>query len=78
MAQAAETTPKPGNIWVGDEDARAAVEQLTRDVGMQPLHGGPLELAGAAETFAVMLINITNDLDEGLVLYSFGAPTRQQ
>jgi Cytochrome bd terminal oxidase subunit I len=27
---------RPNNIWVGD-DARAAVEQLSRDIGMRPV-----------------------------------------
>ena len=74
LEQAAETSPKPGNIWVGDEDARAAVEQLTRDIGMEPLHGGPLELASAQETFALMLMGIVSDRGEGLLYYRFAAP----
>jgi 8-hydroxy-5-deazaflavin:NADPH oxidoreductase len=74
LAQAAETSPKPGNIWVGDEEARPAVEQLTRDIGMTPLHGGPLELASVQEGFAVMLIGIKNDLGEGLTYYRFASP----
>jgi predicted dinucleotide-binding enzyme len=74
LEQAAETAPKPGNIWVGDEGARFAVEQLTRDIGMEPLHAGPLELASAAETFALMLVNIVRDLDQGLLYYRFAPP----
>ncbi len=74
LEQAAETSRRPGNIWVGDEDARAAVEELTRDIGMDPLHGGPLELASAQETFALMLVNIVRDLDQGLLYYRFATP----
>ena len=74
LEQAAEIAPKPGNIWVGDEGARFAVEQLTRDIGMEPLHAGPLELAPAAETFALMLVNIVRDLDQGLLYYRFAPP----
>jgi predicted dinucleotide-binding enzyme len=74
LEQAAETSPSPGNIWVGDENARAAVEQLTRDIGMEPLHGGPLELASVQEAFAVMLMGIVADRDEGLLYYRFGSP----
>jgi predicted dinucleotide-binding enzyme len=74
LEQAAETSPRPGNIWVGDENARAAVEQLTRDIGMEPLHGGPLELASVQEAFAVMLMGIVADRDEGLLYYRFGSP----
>ena len=74
LEQAAQTSPKPGNIWVGDEGARAAVEQLTRDIGMEPLHGGPLELASVQEAFAVMLMGIVRDRDEGLLYYRFASP----
>jgi predicted dinucleotide-binding enzyme len=74
LEQAAETSPKPGNIWVGDEGARAAVEQLTRDIGMEPLHGGPLELASVQEAFPVMLMGIVQDLGEGLLCYRFASP----
>ena len=74
LEQAAETSPKPGNIWVGDDGARAAVEQLTRDIGMEPLHGGPLELASVQESFAVMLMGIVADRDEGLLYYRFASP----
>jgi predicted dinucleotide-binding enzyme len=74
LEQAADTVPAPGNIWVGDEEARAAVEQLTRDIGMEPLHGGPLELASVQEAFAVMLMGIVADRDEGLLLYRFASP----
>jgi len=74
LEQAAETSQRPGNIWVGDENARAAVEQLTRDIGMEPLHGGPLKLASVQEAFAVMLMGIVADRDEGLLYYRFGSP----
>jgi predicted dinucleotide-binding enzyme len=74
LEQAAEASSKPGNIWVGDEEARAAVEQLTRDIGMEPLHGGPLELASVQEAFAVMLMGIVADRGEGLIYYRFASP----
>jgi predicted dinucleotide-binding enzyme len=66
----AEPTP-PQNIWVGDEAARATVEQLTRDIGMRPAYGGPLEQAATQEAFASVLISIVNDLGEGLLFYRF-------
>ena len=72
--QAAETSPQPGNIWVGDEDARDAVEQLTRDIGMEPLRGGSLALAAVQESFGVMLMGIVADRDEGLLYYRFASP----
>lgn len=72
--QAADTSPRPGNIWVGDNDARAAVEQLTRDIGMEPLNGGALELASVQESFGVMLMGIVADSNAGLLYYRFAPP----
>jgi 8-hydroxy-5-deazaflavin:NADPH oxidoreductase len=45
----ADADPKPGNIWSGDDDARAVVEQLNRDAGYEPVHAGDLESAAAQE-----------------------------
>jgi hypothetical protein len=72
--QAAATTTRPNNIWVGDEGARAAVEQLSRDIGMEPLNGGPLEHAAIQEAFAKMLMSIVKDAGDGLLFYRFAAP----
>jgi hypothetical protein len=41
---------------------------------MEPLHGGPLELASVQEAFAVMLMGIVSDRDEGLLYYRFASP----
>lgn len=71
---AAEAPNRPDNIWVGDEAARAAVEQLTHDAGMQPRHGGPLDRAGTQEAFAAMFVAIVNDADSGLLYYRFAPP----
>jgi predicted dinucleotide-binding enzyme len=40
---------RPSNIWSGDEEARAVVEQLNRDAGYEPIYAGPLENAAAQE-----------------------------
>jgi len=40
----------PGNIWCGDEEARAVVEQLNRDAGFDPIYAGGLDKAGLQET----------------------------
>jgi predicted dinucleotide-binding enzyme len=74
--QAAATTARPNNLWVGDEGARAAVEQLSRDIGMEPLNAGPLEHAAIQEAFAKMLMAIVRDADDGLLFYRFAAPER--
>ena len=64
----------PHNLWVGDEGARAAVERLSRDIGMEAIHGGPLERAATQEAFAHLLIAAVKDKDAGLLFYRFFAP----
>ncbi|MDA0180375.1 hypothetical protein OJ997_08710 [Solirubrobacter phytolaccae] len=75
--QAQNAPEPPHNLWVGDEDARAAVEQLTRDIGMEAVHGGPLTSAAAQEAFAQLYITAVQDLDAGLLFYRFFAPKPQ-
>ncbi len=72
--QAAAASSRPSNIWVGDEGARAAVEQLSRDIGMEAVNGGPLERAATQEAFGYMLVSIVQDRNEGPVFYRFAAP----
>lgn len=76
FGEAAAASARPNNIWVGDEGARAAVEALSRDIGMEPLNGGPLEHASIQEAFAKMLMGFVRDADDGLLFYRFAAPRR--
>jgi 8-hydroxy-5-deazaflavin:NADPH oxidoreductase len=41
---------KASNLWCGDEGARAAVEQLSRDAGYEPVSLGALSNAGVQES----------------------------
>jgi 8-hydroxy-5-deazaflavin:NADPH oxidoreductase len=45
-----EARARPSNLWCGDEEARAVVEQLTRDAGYEPVYCGPLGNAAAQES----------------------------
>ena len=74
LDQAATASSRPNVIWVGDEGARAAVEQLCRDIGMEPLNAGPLENAAIQEEFAKMLVAMLRDAGEGPLFYRFAAP----
>ena len=74
LDQAATASSRPNNIWVGDEGARAAVEQLSRDIGMEPLNGGPLENAAIEEEFAKILVAMLRDSGDGPLFYRFAAP----
>jgi predicted dinucleotide-binding enzyme len=73
--QASAAANRPQNLWVGDEEARAAVEQLTHDMGMEAVYGGPLARAATQEAFALMLMSIVKDADAGLLFYRFAPPS---
>jgi predicted dinucleotide-binding enzyme len=45
-----EARAKPSNVWCGDQEARTAVEQLSRDAGYEPVCMGPLANAAAQES----------------------------
>jgi len=74
LDQAEAASTRPNNLWVGDEGARAAVEQLSCDIGMQAVHGGPLERAATQEAFARILVSIVQDAGVGPLFYRFAAP----
>lgn len=48
--QLGATRAKPSNLWCGDEETRAAVEQLSRDAGYEPVGMGPLVNAALLES----------------------------
>jgi 8-hydroxy-5-deazaflavin:NADPH oxidoreductase len=63
---------KPENIWTGDEEARDVVEQLNRDAGYEPLHGGSLENARAQEDFLPVFVGISKQV--GPFVYRMAPP----
>ena len=63
---------RPGNLWTGDEEAREVVEQLNRDAGYEPLHGGPLENARAQEDFLALWVGISKEI--GPFFYRMAPP----
>jgi 8-hydroxy-5-deazaflavin:NADPH oxidoreductase len=74
LDQASATRTRPNNLWVGDEGARGAVEQLSRDIGMEAVYGGPLERAATQEAFAEILVSIVQDAGAGPLFYRFAPP----
>ena len=44
-----DTSVRPSNFWCGDEEARAATEELSRDAGYGPVCAGGLEQARMLE-----------------------------
>lgn len=54
----ASATTTPGNVWCGDEESRAVVEQLSRDAGYDPIHAGGLDKASVMESALQFLFAI--------------------
>jgi 8-hydroxy-5-deazaflavin:NADPH oxidoreductase len=49
---------RPGNLWCGDEEARAVVEQLNHDAGFDPIYAGGLENAALQESMLRLVFSI--------------------
>jgi 8-hydroxy-5-deazaflavin:NADPH oxidoreductase len=65
--------PRPGNLFVADDEAREVAERLIRDAGFEPVYGGDLDNARALEDFVSVLAAITND-SGGQPFYRFWRP----
>jgi hypothetical protein len=65
----AEARVRPSNLWCGDEEARAVVEQLNRDAGYDPVYTGPLENASAQENLLAVIFAISESM--GPYVYRF-------
>ena len=68
----ADAKPRPGNIWVGDEEARQVVEQLTRDAGYDPVYAGGLDKAPTQEHAIDIVFAISQEM--GPCFYRFAPP----
>lgn len=71
--QLKNTRARPSNIWTGDEEARAVVEQLNRDAGYDPVYAGGLENARAQEEMLGIIFAI-NQNGLGPFVYRMAAP----
>lgn len=54
----ADATQTPGNVWCGDEAARAVVEELSRAAGYDPICAGGLDKAAVSESALQFLFAI--------------------
>jgi 8-hydroxy-5-deazaflavin:NADPH oxidoreductase len=63
----------PTNLFAGDDEARAAVEQLSRDAGYEPVSAGPLENARVLED-SIRLLSAIGQAGLGQFVYRFAAP----
>jgi predicted dinucleotide-binding enzyme len=67
---------RPGNLWCGDEEARAAVEQLSADAGFDAIGAGGLENAGAQEAALAIVFAVARDGGMGPFFYRMAPPGR--
>jgi predicted dinucleotide-binding enzyme len=67
-----ETRVRPSNVWSGDDEARAVVEQLIRDAGYDPVRIGGLDMAAAQEAMIQPFFGIMKD--SGPFLYKMAPP----
>jgi predicted dinucleotide-binding enzyme len=65
---------KPSNLWSGDEQARAAVEQLSRDAGYEAVSMGPLTNAALQESMLAPIFAIAQA--SGPFVYRIAPPEK--
>jgi len=64
---------RPSGLYCGDEEARAATEQLIRDAGFEPVRIGDLGQARALEDFLAVLMGIAGS-GMGQTFHRFAPP----
>jgi 8-hydroxy-5-deazaflavin:NADPH oxidoreductase len=64
---------RPGNLYVAEEGALEATEQLIRDAGYEPVFAGGLENARMLEEHLRLLMAINNE-GMGRIFYRYWAP----
>ena len=64
---------RPSLVYSGDdEEAKATVSTLIRDLGFDPVDAGPLEVARYSEPFTLLMARLAYEGDEGpAVAYRF-------
>lgn len=75
LGQIGQARARPGNLWCGDDGARAVVEQLNRDAGYDPIYAGGLENAALLEQ-AVQLMFAVAQGGMGQFFYRVAPPDR--
>jgi 8-hydroxy-5-deazaflavin:NADPH oxidoreductase len=62
----------PSLVYCGDDvEAKETVAQLIRDVGLEPVDGGGLDVAPQVEAFAQLVIGIAYGQGRGPFFYRF-------
>jgi hypothetical protein len=73
--QIASASSPPGNLWCGDEEARSAVEQLSRDAGYEPIYAGDLSNASIQESLLQLVFSVAQG-GMGQFFYRMAPPDR--
>lgn len=71
-SQLGKAKMRPSNLWCGDEQARQAVEQLSRDAGYEPVCMGPLSNAALQESLIAPVFAIAQV--SGSFVYKIAVP----
>jgi predicted dinucleotide-binding enzyme len=71
----ADAGERPGNLWCGDDEAREAVETLSRDAGYEPINAGPLENCAAQEQLLKLVFAVAQG-GMGPFFYRMAPPDR--
>jgi hypothetical protein len=66
---------RPANLFAADDDAREAVDQLTRDAGYEPVYAGGLDQARALEEHLALMFAV-NRAGLGPFFYRMWSPRR--
>ena len=72
-SQLREARKPPSNLWCGDDEARAVVEQLSRNAGYDPVYAGPLTNA-ADQEHLIKIIFAINQGGLGPFVYRIAHP----
>ena len=64
-----EARVRPSSLWCGDEEAREAVEQLSRHAGYDPVYTGSLKSAARQEAMIELILGIGESI--GPFVYRF-------
>jgi predicted dinucleotide-binding enzyme len=67
-----QSSSRPSNIWSGDEEARAVVEQLNRDAGYEPVYAGGMDKTAVQEQGIALIFAVSQA--SGPFFYRMASP----
>ena len=67
-----QASTRPSNLWSGDEEARAVVEQLNRDAGYEPVYAGGMDKTAVQEQGIALIFAVSQA--SGPYFYRIASP----